>query len=129
MFRASTIFILFFLYAATCLPQAAQSEILKPSEFKKRLLTKDLFDNVPPEVRSFHAVGTVNVVVWVDAKGNVEKLYMSGFRDITFLREYVETEVARWKFKPLERKGELVPYRGAVSIPFCYGSFPKKRWC
>ena len=102
---------------------------LSPGKVRKRVLSKK-FLNVPGNVRSFHAIGTINVLVHVDKNGIIERVNMlSGFSHIGFMKSYIEAEVASWKFKPLMIKGERTPFRGVVSIPFCYGSFPKKRWC
>ena len=125
------ILILFLSFGAgISLAQGPPPLLIGSKEFRKRILTKDRFSEVPPKVRDLHAKGTINVLLHIDADGKVEKTFMlSGFKHIDYMRQYIEAEVAGWRFKPLNRQGEFVPYRGIVSITFCYGGFPRKGGC
>ena len=110
--------------------QVRNPELVTVSKMRKRILTKDRFADVPEQVRRFHAKGSISVLLQIDAAGNVEKLHMlSGFNHIEYMRVFIEKEVGRWKFKPLRRNARQVPYKGVVSIPFCYGWFPEKPTC
>lgn len=127
--KTGLIFILAFLAVHQVLGQNREVVSLKPREISKRIISKK-FANVPDQVRRFHAIGTINVLVKVSETGSVVSATMlSGLGHIDFMKEYVTVEVLSWKFKPLKRGGDKVSYRGLVSIPFCYGAFPKKRWC
>jgi len=131
MFRIPTnLLLISTLLLTPAFSQVAKPELVPYSKMRKRILTKDRFANVPERVRNFHAKGSINVLVQIDRAGNVEKLsILSGFNHIDFFRPYIEKEVRDWKFKPLKRNGRVVPYRGLILIPFCYGGFPGKRSC
>lgn len=126
MIRQLVFIFVFFSIGIVCYGQSANSDIVNKGEITKRIVSKK-FESVPQNVRNFHAVGTIRVFVTVDRTGRVTKsAVLSGFNHVQFLRDYIELEVSSWKFKPLKIKREPVAYRGVVSIPFYYGTFPKK---
>jgi hypothetical protein len=124
--RFSATLILILLCVGVGLCQTDKPESIQPREASRRIISRT-FTEIPSRVRGFHAVGTINVLVIVNEVGKAEMVnVLSGFSHVDFMREYIEKEVSSWKFKPLKRNNKYVPFRGVISIPFYYGTFPKK---
>jgi TonB family protein len=111
------------------LGQEEHYELLKPKDILDRVISEK-FRNVPKEVRDYHAKGTVVVRIVVNEKGNIEKISLiGGISNSKPMKDFLTKEISSWKFKPLERDGKNVPFRGIMALPFCYGGFPEIARC
>ncbi len=62
-------------------------------------------------------LGTVVLLIGIDAKGHVEPVRVMHSDEAAFEKPAVET-VKKWKFKPAQRNGHPVPVRVTVEMKF-----------
>ena len=112
---------LIFLTANTVFPQTGVEKEIRLSlkSMKKRIVNQS-FPEIPESVRQCHVKGSLVFHVRVDTEGKVKEIAkVTGL--CTSADSFIQQAVANWCFQPLKSSGRVVPFRGIIQIPFCYG--------
>jgi hypothetical protein len=86
----------------------------------KELNERATYRDLTPD-QALHGQGTVNVIVLVNPKGEVECAKALGGSEL--FTKPAEQRARNWKFKPIEKDGNPVAVYGLLSLHIKYGSF------
>jgi hypothetical protein len=96
-------------------PVTASSPLLRGKSFERRILKK-VVPTTPERFRTYDGSGTILSIVFVNSVGNVEKISIITGKGFEPLLPFIEKALYAWKFKPLIRQQQAVPFRGLIRL-------------
>ena len=113
-----------FALSTSFLAQApvANSSVLLGKTFERRILKK-VIPTTPERFRTYDGRGTILTMVFVNSEGSVEKVSLILGKEFEPLLPFVEEALSGWKFKPLIKQRQAVPFRGLIRLNLREGGF------